>query len=157
MTSGAIEAMHKIQNQNVEDLKKLSDEDLKKHIRKDLNAVVEMEYPLETWAHRFVPMNADKWIEIAPIKETHDAIANYLAEGGMLSPTAIKWFAERVRNPKLLHRKRERKNTPAYHWQIRYFVELLIKHWGWGVGKSINFVADAAGKTEDHVKEIWED
>ena len=36
-------------------------------------------------------------------------------------------------------------------------LELLIKHWGWGVGKSINFLADAAGKTEDHVKEIWED
>ena len=62
--------------------------------------------------------------------ELQNALAKYMEDGNMVSPKVVQWFAERVSNPKLLHKKHGLKTTPMFHCQIRYFIELFISDLG---------------------------
>ena len=151
------EKMHELQNPDIEALKALTSEELKRFMREGLKEVVEVDYPWRKWADKNIRINAEKWVEIAPTRDTHDAIADYLSEGNMLSQKVIQWFAQNVREPQRLTKKRGRKETPAYHFQIKIYIKLLIDHIDYKSVHAIEFVADASGKSIDHVKAIWWD
>ena len=152
-----LKKMHKLQNPDIEALKALTSEELKRFMREGLKEVAEVDYPWRKWADKNIRMNAEKWIKIAPTRDTHDAIADYLSEGNMLSQEATQWFAQNVREPQRLNKKRGRKETPAYHLQIKIYIKLLIDHIDYKAVNAIEFVSDASGKSIDHVKAIWWD
>ena len=110
----------------------------------------------ETLAKRFVAEDAETWLKLSPLaKETFDAIALYLAEGGQLSPKVIKWFAQRVIDPKLLRSKRGRKPTPMLHHQIQYWMRILSVDMGYTVADAVGLLAGCAAKSPEHVRDIW--
>ena len=43
------------------------------------------------------------------------------------------------------------------HYQIKIYIKLLIDHIDYKAVNAIEFVADASGKSIDHVKAIWWD
>lgn len=152
-----LKKMHQLQNPDIAVLKALTSAELKNFMREGLKEVVEADYPWREWADKNIRINAEKWIEIAPNKETQDAIADYLSQGNTLSQEVIQWFAENVKEPQRLNKKRGRKETPAYHLQIKIYIKFMIDHLDYKVINAIEFVSDAAGKSVDHVKAIWWD
>ena len=150
-----LKRMHQLQNPDIAVLKALTSAELKKFMREGLKEVVEVDYPWREWADRNLRINAEKWIEIAPTKETQDAIADYLSKGNTLSQEVIQWFAENVKEPQRLNKKRGRKETSAYHLQIKIYIKFMIDHLDYNTINAIDFVSDAAGKSVDHVKAIW--
>ena len=139
----------------VKRLKDMTKEELKNEIRNDIASVSEFKMPLETLAKRFVSEDADAWVDLAPNRETFNAVADYLAEGGQLSPKVRKWFAQRVIDPKLLRRKCGRKTTFALHHQIQYWVRVLSVDMGYPVTDAVGLVADCAAKSPEQVRDIW--
>ena len=139
----------------VKRLKDMTKEELKNEIRNDIASVSEFKMPLETLAKRFVSEDADAWVDLAPNRETFNAVADYLAEGGQLPPKVIKWFAQRVIDPKLLRRKRGRKSTRALHHSLRYWVRMLSVDLQYSATDAIAVVADCAAKSPDHIRDIW--
>ena len=158
MSSSIISAIETGRAKYIEELGDLSEKQLIEHIKEKVALVVEYKLPIEELLPRWFAEdaeNVDQLIEMAPAMEMHNALAKYMADGNMVSPKVVQWFAERVYNPKLLHKKPGRKITPMFHGQIRYFMHLLINDLGKTTQQSIEIMADAALRSEAQISEIW--
>ena len=158
MSSSIIKAIEEDRAKYIEELGDLSEKQLIEHIKEKLALVVEYKLPIEELLPRWFAEDAEniyQLIEMAPAMEMHNALAKYMADGNMVSPKVVQWFAERIYNPKLLHKKRGRKPTPIFHGQIRYFINLLINDLGKTTQQSIEIMADAALRSEAQISEIW--
>ncbi len=158
MSSSIIKAMEEDRAKYIEELGDLSEKQLIEHIKEKLALVVEYKLPIEELLPRWFAEDAEniyQLIEMAPAMEMHNALAKYMADGNMVSPKVVQWFAERVYNPKLLHKKRGRKPTPMLHYHIQYWMHILSVDMGYTVTDAVGLLADCAAKSPEHVRDIW--
>ena len=158
MGSSIIKAIQDSREQYVKMLSTFTDEELEKHIKDELRKTVEYKIPIEQLLARWLAEDAgsaDEFIEMTPAMETHNAIAKYLADGGMVSPKVVQWFAERVYNPELLHQKKGPKGKPMYHRQVRYFMNILVNDLGKRVKDANAIMVEASNRSDWHIRDIY--
>ena len=132
----------------------LSEDELIDYIKKEAQTKLP-DIPLGGLALRFLKEDPSEAVNLLPAAVMHNAIADYLADGGELPADVVKWFAERVKDPKLLQQKAGRKPAYALHHTIRRFIKILSEELDFGVEEAMIFVADAVGRGETYVRDIW--
>ena len=150
-----IEAVQARQQTEINLLRSMTPDQLRGHIKTELSSIAKAEIPLQKIARLLIEEDAIFAIKTLPAKNVHFAIATFLAEGGALENEAVKWFAERVVDRRLLNLKRGRKSTLLYHHSIKRFIKILNSSLGYSVENAIRFVADATSKGDQHIRDIY--
>jgi hypothetical protein len=154
MVSKGVKALIDASEREAYYLRGLSENELKQYIKKEADTKLP-DIPLGGLALRFLKEDPSEAVNLLPAAVTHNAIADYLADGGELPADVIKWFAERVKDPKLLQQKAGRKPAYALHHTIRRFIKILSEELDFGVEEAMIFVADAVGRGETYIRDIW--
>ena len=160
MTSKAVSAIIEARKNEVEILKLLTEQQLSAKIRTEAHQNVpsiKIENSQAVFSLLFE--DAEFAIDNLPPWAVHGAITDCMIEGVtdhlMLSPKVLKWYAERVKDPKLLQKKSGRKKASALHHTIRRYIAILSQDLGYTVSDAILFVAGAVGRGETYTQDIW--
>ena len=154
MVSTGGQALRDASEQEANYLRGLSENELKQYIKKEAETKFS-DIPLEGLALSFLKEDPSEAVNLLPAAVMHNLIADYLADGGELLADVVKWFAERVKDPKLLQQKAGRKPAYALHHTIRRFIKILSSELDFGVEEAMIFVADAVGRGETYIRDIW--
>ena len=160
MTSKAVSAIIEAQRHEVEILKTLTKKQLADRINAEAHRVaapIQIENSQAVFSLLFE--DTEFAIDNLPPLAVHGAITECMIEGVtdhlMLSPKVLKWYAERVKEPKLLQKKPGRKKASALHHTIRRYIAILSQDLGYTVNDAILFVAGAVGRGETYTQDIW--
>jgi len=161
MTSKAVSAIIEARKHEVEILKSLSEKQLSDRIRAETHSQlppIQIEKSQAVFSLLFE--DTEYAIDSLPAWVVHSAITDCMLEGVAnhlnLSTKVLQWYAERVKDPKLLQKKSGRKKASALHHTIRRYITILSQDLGYTVSDAILFVAGAVGRGETYTKDIWD-
>jgi len=94
------------------------------------------------------------WINDAPYKETHIALAQLLLEGHKFSGPVFEWFCHCVINPSLMNLKRGPKSKEWRDGQIHMYVSILRDEFNYTATEAHELVRECFGISSDHFQKI---
>ena len=160
MTSKAVSAIIEARKHEAEILKSLSEKQLSDRINAEAHSQlppIQIEKSQAVFSLLFE--DTEYAIDSLPAWVVHSAITDCMFEGVAdhltLSTKVLKWYTERVKDPKLLQKNPGRKKASVIHHIIKRYVAILSRDLGYTVDDAILFVAAAVGRGYAHTRDIW--